>query len=235
MVAESARSLRPVNNSSVVQQVAAEIRRSIIDSTLAPGEILSLRPLAEQLGVSFIPVREALQQLESQGLVVTERSRSARVAPLDPDELHSIYRLRLQIEPDLCARAVGLRTSTTRLEQLLTEFGDPGLSLDQRHAVHSDFHLELMSPAASTWDLRVLSMLWDNAQRYIRYAFDRREADPDEPVRRYAAHAVLLDCARAGDPEAMREAMVEHLTNNEAMATAGIRQDTVIVPTDSGP
>ena len=84
--------------------------------------------VAEQLGVSFIPVRESLRVLEAEGLVVNPPGRSATVAPLDLDELHAIYRSRRLLEPDLAAEA-----------------------LDQ-HLSHNE---ELARNALSHWDARV--------------------------------------------------------------------------------
>ena len=57
--------VRPVEIASVVDRVVREIRRSILTGALQPGQQFSLREIAGQLGVSFIPVREALQQLEA--------------------------------------------------------------------------------------------------------------------------------------------------------------------------
>src|SRR5208282_889332 len=75
------RFVRTLEPTSVVDQVSGEIRRSILSGALRPGQQFSLREIASQLGVSFIPVREALRQLEAQGLVVTRPGRSASVAP----------------------------------------------------------------------------------------------------------------------------------------------------------
>ena len=86
--------VRPIESRSVVKQAMIELRRSILSGALAPGRELSLRELAEMLQVSIIPVREALRSLEGEGLVVTRPGRSARVAPLDLDELQGLYRLR---------------------------------------------------------------------------------------------------------------------------------------------
>ena len=112
--------VRSIDVVSVVDQVTIEIRRSILSGDLPPGQEFSLRKIAEQLGVSLIPVREALRRLESQGLVVTRRAKSALVAPLDPQEFRGIYRLRLVIEPELAARACALLTDDDyeRLEVL---------------------------------------------------------------------------------------------------------------------
>src|SRR5689334_3045342 len=100
-VSGTADSVRPIASRSVSDQVTDELRRSILSGVLAPGESLSLRKLAEQLGVSFIPVRDALKVLGGEGLVVNPPGRSATVAPLDLDELRSIYRVRRMLEPDL--------------------------------------------------------------------------------------------------------------------------------------
>jgi DNA-binding GntR family transcriptional regulator len=99
--------VRPIESRSVVEQVMTELRRSVLSGALAPGRDLSLRELAEMLQVSIIPVREALRSLESEGLVVTRPGRSARVAPLDLDELQGLYRLRRRLEPEIAQRPAG--------------------------------------------------------------------------------------------------------------------------------
>src|SRR5579872_5644586 len=104
----SSGSVRPIETRSVSEQVTNEIRRSILAGTLPPGQSLSLRGLAEQLDVSFIPVRDALRVLEAEGLLVNPPGRSARVAPLDLGEFHAIYRVRRLLEPDLARRSVPL-------------------------------------------------------------------------------------------------------------------------------
>ena len=69
-------------NSSAVDLVTSEIRRAVLTGALPAGEQFSIRDLAAQLGVSHIPIREALRRLESQGLIVLRQARSASVAPL---------------------------------------------------------------------------------------------------------------------------------------------------------
>ena len=95
-------------NRSAVDLVTAEIRRAVLTGALPPGEQFSIRELARQLGVSHIPIREALRRLEGQGLVILTQARSAAVAPLSEADVTAIYRLRLRIEPDLAGRSAGL-------------------------------------------------------------------------------------------------------------------------------
>src|SRR3984885_2967200 len=102
----SSGSVRPIETRSVSEQVTNEIRRSILAGTLPPGQSLSLRKLAEQLDVSFIPVRDALRVLEAERLVCNRRGGSPTVAPLELEEVHAISRVRRLLEPDLARRSV---------------------------------------------------------------------------------------------------------------------------------
>src|SRR5215213_1719368 len=104
-MASSGSTVRPIESRTVAELVTSELRRSILGGVLAPGREFSLREVAGMLHVSFIPVREALRSLEAEGLVITRPGRSAVVAPLDLDDLHAIYRLRHQLEPEIAARA----------------------------------------------------------------------------------------------------------------------------------
>ncbi|MBP0457204.1 GntR family transcriptional regulator [Streptomyces bomunensis] len=208
----------------MVEQVTKEIRRSILAGDLRPGQEFSLREIAGRLGVSIIPVREALRHLEGQGLVVTARGKSAAVAPLSHDDLRAIYRLRRQIEPELVGRACLLLTDRDhdRLAGHLAVFGDVSLGLDEIYEAHHEFHLDLLRPAATDWDLRTLGMLWHAAERYVRLAFGGRDSDPDEPRRREAAHADLLAAVAQRDAGRAAHALLVHLDTNERIAQQGI-------------
>jgi DNA-binding GntR family transcriptional regulator len=219
--------VRPVNSKSVVDDVTNELARAIRSGSMRPGQEFSLREIAGQLGVSFIPVREALSRLESQGLVITRRNRSAIVAPLDADDLRGIYRLRCQIEPDLAAAASRLlqQDDYNRVAAYVEMFGDESLGVDDIYDVHHVFHRELLAPAATAWDLRILEMLWRAAERYVRVAFGRLDPDPAEHRRRAVVHADILDTFRSRDPRAVRRAIRHHLEENERIALEGITAD----------
>ena len=94
-----------------MDRVTAWVRRSVLNGTMAPGSSFSITDLSERLGVSAIPVREALRRLDAQGLILLRPGRSAIVNPLDVTELRGIYRLRRGIEPDLAARSCNLLES----------------------------------------------------------------------------------------------------------------------------
>ncbi|NKJ46013.1 hypothetical protein CIC12_04500, partial [Burkholderia sp. SG-MS1] len=75
MAIVNSNSVRPITSRSVSEQVTAELRRLILSGELAPSQSLSLRKLADALNVSFIPVRDALNVLESEGLVLNPPGR----------------------------------------------------------------------------------------------------------------------------------------------------------------
>lgn len=200
---------------STVDLVTAEIRRAILTGALPPGERFSIRELTRQLGVSHIPIREALRRLESQGLIVLRQAQSASVASLTSEDLDSIYKLRLQIEPPLAAASVPLQDEEqlARLREHLelSRNEDPEVAWQGHH----DFHEALVAPAASAWDLRVLGLLWTAAERYSHLVFDPTPIDEPERQRRYLLHVALFQCAVDRDAERMRRTLAEHLTLNE--------------------
>jgi DNA-binding GntR family transcriptional regulator len=208
----------------VTELVTAELRRSILSGALAPGQSFSLREIAGLLDVSFIPVREALRNLEAEGLVLIRPGRSTTVAPVDLDDLQAIYRLRRLLEPDIARRSC-LLISDRELDRLASQaaqFGDESRSMDAIYDDHHEFHLALFAPAATAWDTRMLSTLWRAAERYIRIGFGLLDPDPDEHNRRRHAHEELVTVFRRRDPDAAAQAVFEHLDHNEQIALSAL-------------
>lgn len=210
-------------NSSAVDLVTAEIRRAILTGSLPAGEQFSVRQLAGQLGVSHIPIREALRRLEGQGLIVLKQARSAEVASLTVTDMEAIYRLRLRLEPQLAADAVVLHTAgdLDTLARLLdtTRDGEP----EEAWQAHNDFHAALIAPAASEWDRRILATLWTAAERYTHLVFDFTQIPQQEKVRRHQRHSILLDAAVRRQPAEMDAALVQHLETNEEEIRSHLR------------
>jgi DNA-binding GntR family transcriptional regulator len=216
---ESSSRLRSVAASdSAVDRVTAEIRRAVLNGELGPGRTFSIGELSAQLGVSHIPVREALRHLAAQGLIVLRPGRSAMVSPLNRDELRAIFRLRQLIEPELAARSCSLLTQADLdgAAQLLEAYTNGGDDADELWAIHHDLHLALLRPAASEWDLRILAQLWHASDRYTRVVFDTYAVSPPDREQRSAMHRALLAAARSGSPAEIRRAVSEHLSDNEA-------------------
>ena len=127
-------------------QAAAQIRGLIIDHVLLPGEKILQVELAERIGVSRSPLREALRTLESEGVVAYEINRGYVVARLDDDDLAQIYRMRELLEDEL------LRTVRRPDPAVLSELKDLNdkmmISIDERNVsevlrYNRDFHFRI--------------------------------------------------------------------------------------------
>jgi len=219
-------SVRPIEMRSVSEQVTNELRRSILNGALAPGQSLSLRTLAEMLNVSLIPVRDALRALESEGLIVNPPGRSARVADLDLDELHAVYRIRRLLEPEMARGACPLLSEEEldELYALATSLGAPDRNMDDIYDDHRALHMALLRPAATAWDERILTTLWRAAERYVRIGFGLLDPDPEEHARRREAHQELVDAFRRHDPDQAASALDQHLVHNEELAAEVLRK-----------
>ncbi|WP_214370657.1 GntR family transcriptional regulator [Pseudonocardia sp. H11422] len=224
MAASDGAFVRQVKPQSVVEQVTAEIRRSIVSGELSPGQEFSLRETAAHLGVSTAPVREALRVLQGEGLIIARRARSAVVAPMDLEDLRAIYQLRRLIEPAIAGRSCTLLTAAdlAALERMAGAFGDEHASIDAIYETHRQFHLSLLGPAATAWDLRVLETLWNAAERYVRIGFGRLDPIPAEHSRRGLAHHDLVDAFRSRDSGTAQRAVLRHLDDNERIARKAI-------------
>ncbi|MDQ6695913.1 MAG: GntR family transcriptional regulator [Actinomycetota bacterium] len=229
--------IRPIETISLPELVTVELRRAILSGRLAPGSSFSLRKIADMLDVSFIPVREALRNLESEGLVITRPGHSARVAPLDLEELQAIYRLRRQLEPEIGRRSCQLLKpgELDLLAQAAIKFGDEIRTMDEIYEDHHAFHFALFEPATTAWDERILATLWRAAERYIRIGFGLLDLSPAEHKRREEAHEDLIDAFRTRDQDVVEQAVRDHLDHNEQIALRALRdQPAALGPTKDG-
>jgi DNA-binding GntR family transcriptional regulator len=208
---------RPVPQESIVDRVTAEIRRCILTGVLPPGEPFSITGLAEQLEVSHIPIREAIRRLESQGLLRLRAGRSAIVAPIDPEELRSIYRLRHMLEPELAGHSAKVLSpdDIDRMEKALHAYREDMRTPDLALGRHQEFHLALLSPGASEWDLRILHLLWQVSERYVRLVFSNELLDQPTADRLVRAHEPIMEAARQGKADQIRKIVKAHLAENE--------------------
>jgi DNA-binding GntR family transcriptional regulator len=117
------RSAAAVSYQPLAAQVTQQLREAIVDGRLKPGAPIRQEAVAREFGTSRIPVREALSQLENEGLVTIVPHCGARVATLDFDECLEIYKIRERIEPLAFAESVGRLTDDQlrRLDGLAAE------------------------------------------------------------------------------------------------------------------
>ena len=124
---------------SMADRAYARLKRDIIEARLCPGTVLSDSALAEQYEMSRTPVREAINNLRREGLVVVLPKRGTVVKPLDFGEIHDLYTLRTLVEPEAAVLASQRSTEgeLTELEELSALSTDPDvekLVLNERNS-----------------------------------------------------------------------------------------------------
>jgi DNA-binding GntR family transcriptional regulator len=207
---------------SLVDRVSHAVLRAILEGQLRPGETLSISDLAADLGVSHSPVREALQRLSGQGLVVLRPARTAIVAPLSLADLQEIYRLRGLIEVDAAGRAAPM-LSDGDLAELAHELDVMSAAATDSDAFwdsHTAFHRGLMAPVLTARLQRMVTELWHSGERYLRIVYI--ETDVPQAHSPHDRHRPLLDAARSGSVKTMRTALTDHLRANEREIVASL-------------
>jgi len=162
----------PIQRQTIASMTVQALRERILRGDYPDGEPLRQDALAEELGVSRIPVREALRQLEAEGLVTFSPHRGAVVSSLSLDEIEELFQLRAEIECDLLRRAIPKMTAEQleRATDVLDEFQD---ALEAAEAtrwgpLNWHFHAALYAPANRSLTMGVLQKLHQHSDRYFR-------------------------------------------------------------------
>lgn len=203
-----------------------ELRRRIVDASLAPGSRLDQEMLAAALGVSTTPLREALRRLEAERLVERAAHRQVVIAPLSARELHELYQIRLQLDSLSVQMAAGAGDPrlVVEAERHLAppDPGDPHRSLDVNRA----FHRSLYSGSGNAVLTEILDLLWDRTDRYRILL----TADPTDSEVAAAEHRQLLSLVAGGRAAEAGELMRRHLQRSVDRLTGlvadGIGPDT---------
>ncbi|MFI6480956.1 GntR family transcriptional regulator [Nonomuraea sp. NPDC050663] len=196
--------------------IADNIRSLILGGQYAPGDRLGEVELAEALGVSRTPVREALRHLQSEGLVEIVANRGARVVEYPHEDLDAIFELRARIE-GLAARQAAA-TATTRdadhLHEVAVSIRDHAerSDLDSVYRLNAEFHRTLVRLGGSTVLAQSINSLIHSPVLLRTYnSFDA------EAMRRSVNHHIEIAAAvHAGDPDWAEAVMRAHLFSARA-------------------
>jgi DNA-binding GntR family transcriptional regulator len=155
-----------IDGLTTVERVCAELRRDIHAGRLLPGQSLRLRDIADSRRVRLSSLSQLLVGLERDGLLL-RRGDVAIVAPLDVDELTSVFKLRRMVESSLLSRACEL-ISDRELDRLDAVIPDSvGRDSDATFgAAMRELNLSLLRPAASNMDQRVIRHIHQATRRY---------------------------------------------------------------------
>ncbi|WP_260857333.1 GntR family transcriptional regulator [Microbacterium sp. 1.5R] len=202
-----------MSDQNIAEQVADELRSAIHSGELAPGERLVERKLAERLGVSHIPVREALTRLTQERLVVHEPRRGARVAALTARDLDEISSLRIVLEQFMAIRVQERwdEESAERLGAVVEAMAEVREGdIDELLRQDRLFHETLSDLADHRFLDEVTSHLRGRIAGFLHAA--NAALDPTEQEAHVRSHQQIVDAIAGGDPEIARSVIAEHVT-----------------------
>lgn len=194
------------------RQVYEALRADIIGGALAPGQVLVIDALAKRFGVSIIPVREALRQLQAERLVEIRPHTGVRVTPVEVAALGEIFALLEALEATSALAALSklsaadLRDLAGLVDELeaAVEDGDSAAF----EAANREFHLLPCRVAGFDRAQDMLQSLFSEWERLHRMAF--RDAVPPDPRQANREHRAILRAFRRGDAGALGEAVRRH-------------------------
>jgi DNA-binding GntR family transcriptional regulator len=210
--------------------VLGDLRERILDGRLAPGERIPLRQVATEMGVSTMPVREALTKLEAEGLVVSVPHRGAIVVRLSPDLIREIYVVRIALEttaarlaaPNLDRGALDVVARCLGAMKGGLEAGD-GMVLQEQNKL---FHSTIYAASGNATLQELIQSQWQATEHYRRRMY---ASEPGWASWAYDDHVRIFDACRNHDGAALESLTRAHLEHTaealcarvEATKTAG--------------
>lgn len=195
----------------ISDHVADALREAIQSGSLPDGAILNQVAIAERFGVSRVPVREAMRQLQAEGLISAEAHRRAVVRGLSLERIAEIYDLRALIEGYLIERAIPnitpkLCEQAKAVEAKMRDTHDHAAWLD----LNARFHDLLYGPSGATTALELATQLRARAERYVRLWSRGRGLHREKEVAQ--EHRRILRSVAKGDAAQARIELERHIS-----------------------
>lgn len=189
------------------------LRDDILEGIYKPGESLVETKLSEKLGVSRTPIRDAIRQLGSEGLVKIVPNRGAVVKGISQQEIKDIYKIRMLVEGMAAGRAAENITSdeldelreTVELEGFYTERKD----IEHLTRLDTKFHDILFRASKS----QPLTHMLSTFHHYLQKARSASMSVPGRALKVYGEHKAIFDAIEAGDPDKAEKLTTKHITN----------------------
>jgi len=194
--------------------VLEAIKHAILTGELRPGQALVETDLAEVLGVSKTPVREALKTLAGAGLVTMNPYKGAAVRVVDDELARHVYDARLLLEPEALARAVTRGHDWQHAHQALHR-ADHAPDQAERSLANRDFHRELYAGCGNPLLIRMLDDLRDQTALVSATAWRREPDHAQTPGWEHEAaeHRAMLRAAQDGEAERAAGLLRRHITS----------------------
>lgn len=201
----------PIKRQTLTGMTADALRERILHGAYPEGEPLRQDAIADELGVSRIPVREALRQLEAEGLVTFNPHRGAVVSTLSLQEIEELFELRTLIELDLFRRAIPRiqPEDVTRAKEILDAYETALRNGDVAAwgEMNWQFHSTLFAPADRPFTLGVAQKLHQQCDRYLRMQLALTHGE----LRANEEHRAILSAVRKRDARRASDLLRNHI------------------------
>ena len=199
---------------ALYEDVAELLRQQIFNRQLPPGSWIDELKLAEELGISRTPLREAIKVLATEGLVTMKVRRGAYVTEVSEQDLRDVYELMSLLESDAAAAACRLATDEElaelqRLHTALEQAADPVHGSRERFfAINEAFHLRLLELSRNRWRGQMVADL-RKVMKLNRHSSLLRQGRVADALKE---HAAVLDALLRRDAESARSRMASHFS-----------------------
>ncbi|MFC4314454.1 GntR family transcriptional regulator [Steroidobacter flavus] len=186
------------------------VREQILKGQLPNGEPIRQDALANELGISKIPLREALARLEQEGLLINHPNRGYYVQAMSRDQVDEIYALRLSIEPQAAAYSSGVATDDDRAVAMkaFTALDTAAHSNLADVAVRNrEFHIALVEPGRKVLTTQLVERLAVLAERYVIAHLEPAGRD----ARAHIEHQALFNAWLERDKRKVEKLLKEHI------------------------
>ncbi|WP_339477871.1 MULTISPECIES: GntR family transcriptional regulator [unclassified Pseudomonas] len=185
------------------------LRQGVLTGAIAEGTPLRQDDLAAKFGLSRMPIRDAIRQLEAEGLVVYEPHKGATVATMTIDDIVEIYDMRIMAECTALKLAFG-SIKGERIAELNSIIQDMETAdLDQFRALNQQFFAVLFQPVQRPRLHSLIKSLHDSVERYLQFIL----IDLDHQTQSVREYKMLTDACAAGDQIGAVKALKSHLSN----------------------
>lgn len=193
-----------------------QLRRAILDGTYPAGAQLRQDALAATFKVSRIPIREALFQLDAEGLVRIVPQKGAIVSELSADEINDVFGLRILLEPRLLARSIPHlgREDFAGLEEMQRQMvaATAAQDLSRWGQLNAEFHMALYGHAGQPRSLAIVHALLQSSDRYTRVQLSDTAGSGIAGMQRAVEeHATLMELSRSADTAPACAFLEEHI------------------------
>lgn len=209
---------------SYKEKVYNELKQAIINNELAPGEALNERRLADSLGISRTPIREALQWLERDGWVESEPCRGTWVREISGADIDELYQMRLALEPMAAELAASYISEAERegLKTIVEELNKQPLNIKHQDFVNMDieFHLYLAKISGNRLLYHSLNGLMEMMAMYSIQNMIRKTDPYQVPI---GEHIDILMAIVNRDSLGAKAAAKKHITRAYAVAAKNLK------------